>query len=228
MPLLIGIHTGPGAVVACAGDRSGIAAIDAHILVAATGHAGLVQRCRREIERVHLSGVFDDEADVNVVIRHLQEAIRGQLVPELQSAAAAQAVHGGRALSSAHLETLIVFPVHGECHLFHFDGTGACLEAVADSPVAVCGPGAEGAQPLLDFVGRLLWPERVPTREEALFAAAWTAAQLRPGRPLQLYAVAPSAELDWVAQMEEPAPWLERVRKVEEKWGEVLPGGLGQ
>lgn len=233
MAILLSILTQEGVVAAADGglhrmdQRAGAASgpkftvISGGITSGLIGAPNLVQRCRRELARVYSTGVFDAERDVNVIIGHLQEAIRSQVLPDLRSAAVGQAIVRDEAERTAVLEALLTFPVHDTCHVFHFDTLGSCWEATADRPWVSAGPAGACADSFLAFLQRAWWKAPVPAMDEALLAAGWIfhhTSQALPGLvqpPFELFTVRPSTDLGWRLDSEDPGHWLQQARSAE-------------
>ena len=94
------------------------------------------------------------------------------------------------------------------------------MEAEGDDPFLLAANPPGGARMFLHFLQRMIFPGQLPAREQACLAATWLHHQAERREPAQLLSVQPSEELEWIVANEEPAPWRERVKEWEEKWGE--------
>lgn len=237
MSLLIGVRTNEGVVIAGDSSIAGtffdghpgrmpsekFTVIEDSVVVGTVGHPGLSIRCRREVERLYLTGVFEGERDVNVVIQRLQEALRSQVVPELKASAIAEPVLGDESVRCSFSETLMVFPIGGHYHLFHFDRVSACTEATGEFPFLAAGPSRALAESFLSFLQRVVWRERQPTLDEALAGVMWTfrhAVCALPGQvsgPFEVLAMT-ALRTNWLLQTEEVAHRLQEAEALELRW----------
>jgi hypothetical protein len=180
-------------------------AANGRVLSGVTGHTGLAQRIRAELENHLNSGSWTGERQsvVTQMRRHLWINILDQ---EMRAAKASfKTIGHPSCIDSARTETLVATVIEGRPELVHLNETCAPTLVQDDIPFCSIGVGQPTADPFLAFARRILWPGALPNIGTAIFSVAWALMHVihaNPngiGDPVQLGVLERLAD-NWVAR----------------------------
>jgi hypothetical protein len=194
-------------------------AASGRVLSGITGHTGLGQRIRAELEGHLNSGSWtgDRQMVITQMRRHLWMGIVEQ---EMRAAEAAVKTIGHPSCTdSARTETLVATVIENRPELVHLNETCAPTLVEDDVPFCSIGAGQPTADPFLAFARRILWSDGLPTLVTAVFSVAWTLTHVihaNPngiGDPVQLGVLEREGE-NWIARELSASEILEHTNSV--------------
>lgn len=180
-------------------------AASGRVVTGITGHVGLGQRIRADLE-FHLNSdkwTGDRQAVLTQMRRHLWHNI---VELEMRAARAAlRTLRHDSCTDSARSDTLVATVIEGRHELIHLDDKCSPSLVEDDLPFTTIGVGQQTADPFLAFVRRILWPTGLPSLATGIFSVVWTLSHVidaNPngiGDPVQLAILSSDGE-NWVAR----------------------------